>query len=134
MGKMTKRGTDMMSLTEFCSTTGIGRNHGYNAINAGKIPHIRIGKRILISRKIVAEMLDPPAAANGQQPTQPTPIPPKTSDPSLPVRRGGARLSTEKFNELMSAIDALRAGLQEIGDQVMRLRIIQEDLKRDQKP
>ena len=125
-----KPGTDMMSLTEFCSTTGIGRNVGYNAVNAGKIPHIRVGKRILISRKVVAEMLDPLAATNGQK-VQPSP---KTPDRQLPpVRRGGARLSTEKFNEFNSVVDALRAALQGIGDLVMRLRIIQEDLERNQK-
>jgi excisionase family DNA binding protein len=122
-----KKESDTMSIREFCKTMGVGRNSAYNAINAGEIPHLRIGKRILISRKIVAEMLDPLAPANGQQstPVQSTPVQP---DEPQPVRRGGARLNTENLDEFVEIIDALSGALQKIGDLVTRLRIIRDDL------
>lgn len=38
------------TVDEAAALLGIGRNHAYAAIQRGEIPHIRVGRRILIPR------------------------------------------------------------------------------------
>lgn len=61
-GKTTERQT--YTVAEVAQILGIGRNTAYEACNAGEIPTIRLGGRILIPRAAIAELLGG-AAANG---------------------------------------------------------------------
>ena len=45
------------SVDEFCEIMGISRNHGFTAVRNGEVPHLRLGKRILIPRVAVERML-----------------------------------------------------------------------------
>ncbi len=45
------------TVREFCEIFGIGLNHGYQAIHEGKIPHLKIGKRIIIPDSVVENLL-----------------------------------------------------------------------------
>lgn len=46
-----------MTIPEACQYLGIGRNSGYEAAASGKIPTIRIGKRILVPRAALERLL-----------------------------------------------------------------------------
>ncbi|GAC1402054.1 MAG: hypothetical protein NVSMB64_01180 [Candidatus Velthaea sp.] len=46
-----------ISVNETARILGLGRNGTYEAIKRGEIPSIRIGKRILVSRKALENML-----------------------------------------------------------------------------
>jgi len=42
---------------------GLGKSATYDAVARGEIPVIRFGRRIVVSKKALARMLDPQAAA-----------------------------------------------------------------------
>ena len=46
-----------MTVREAAELLGMGKNATYEAIHTGKIPHIKIGRRIIISRVKFMEML-----------------------------------------------------------------------------
>lgn len=50
---------DRLTLTvvEAAAMLGIGRNHLYNLIAEGRIPHVRIGRLIKIPRKALEDWL-----------------------------------------------------------------------------
>jgi excisionase family DNA binding protein len=53
-----KRATaDVISMEEVASRLGIGRNQAYEAVQAGKIPALRFGRRWLIPRAAFDRML-----------------------------------------------------------------------------
>jgi hypothetical protein len=41
---------------------GLGRNATYDAVARGEIPVIRFGRRIVVSKKVLARILDPQVA------------------------------------------------------------------------
>jgi len=47
-----------LSVTEAAQWLGVSRNSAYQGVLAGEIPHIRIGKRIVIPVKALERMLD----------------------------------------------------------------------------
>jgi excisionase family DNA binding protein len=54
------------TVPEVAELLGLGINQTYSAIRRGELPSIRIGSRILVSRRRLLEMLDggtPPEAA-----------------------------------------------------------------------
>jgi excisionase family DNA binding protein len=54
----TKRAAaDVISLEEVAARLGIGRNQAYEAVQAGKIPALRFGRRWLIPRVAFDKML-----------------------------------------------------------------------------
>jgi excisionase family DNA binding protein len=46
---------------------GIGRSAAYAAVARGEIPHIRIGRRILIPRRALDRLLEAQPTANREQ-------------------------------------------------------------------
>jgi len=51
---------ETLSVDEAARVLGIGRNGAYEAVARGEIPSIRIGKRILVPRRQLLELLDAP--------------------------------------------------------------------------
>ena len=47
-----------LRVTEVAKILGISRGSAYEAIQQGQIPHIRIGRRILVPRKAFERLLD----------------------------------------------------------------------------
>jgi excisionase family DNA binding protein len=48
---------DTLSVEDLAARLGIGRNQTYEAVRAGKIPSLRVGRRWLISRVVLDRML-----------------------------------------------------------------------------
>ena len=59
---MEKKGSEVDSLTltvgEACKRLGISRGLCYEAIKRGDLPHLRIGRRILIPKVALERLLD----------------------------------------------------------------------------
>jgi excisionase family DNA binding protein len=55
---------DVISLEEVASRLGIGRNQAYEAVQAGKIPALRFGRRWLIPRAAFDRMLSGEATSH----------------------------------------------------------------------
>ena len=47
-----------MSVPEAARSLGIGRNQGYEAVRAGTIPSVKIGKRLLVPVVALERMLE----------------------------------------------------------------------------
>ena len=47
-----------MTVEEMGRVLGIGRRQAYEAVNRGDIPSIRLGKRILISTRVIQDILN----------------------------------------------------------------------------
>ena len=45
------------TVEEFAAAVGIGRNLAYDSVRSGAVPHIRVGRRILIPRVAVDRWL-----------------------------------------------------------------------------
>lgn len=54
-----------LSVTEAAAMLGLSRNAAYQGCQNGQIPHIKIGKRILISRVQLERLLTGEVKANG---------------------------------------------------------------------
>jgi excisionase family DNA binding protein len=56
-------GQERLTLTveEAATMLGISRAFAYEAVNRGEIPHIRIGRRILVPRSALDRLLDTPS-------------------------------------------------------------------------
>jgi excisionase family DNA binding protein len=52
----TERAT--LTVYEAAKLLGVGRNQTYQAIREGKIPHLRIGSRIVIPRAALSKLLN----------------------------------------------------------------------------
>ena len=48
----------VLSIEEAAKVLGISRTLGYQAAKTGELPTIRIGGRILVSRRVIEKMLD----------------------------------------------------------------------------
>ena len=46
------------TIPEFCRMTGISRNLGYQLAQSGRIPTIRLGKRLVISKVAFQRMME----------------------------------------------------------------------------
>jgi excisionase family DNA binding protein len=46
-----------LTVEEAALLIGIGRSTAYDAINRGELPHVRIGRRVLVLRQPLLEML-----------------------------------------------------------------------------
>ena len=46
-----------LTVEEFAHAVGIGRNLAYDSVKSGEVPHIRVGRRILIPRVAVERWL-----------------------------------------------------------------------------
>lgn len=53
----------VLTVDEAAELLGIGRNAAYEAVKRGEIPTIRLGKKILVLRLKLLEMLGAPDAA-----------------------------------------------------------------------
>lgn len=53
-----------MSVDELATILGVGRRQAYDAVRQGTIPSIRLGKRILISTRIVESILSSEPASD----------------------------------------------------------------------
>ena len=53
-----------VTVPEAARRLGIGRNSGYDAVKAGELPVIRIGKRLLVPKAALDRLLDPIKAAS----------------------------------------------------------------------
>ena len=49
---------DVLSAEEVAKLLGIGRNGVYDAAGRGELPHRRVGKRLLFSRRALLEWLE----------------------------------------------------------------------------
>jgi excisionase family DNA binding protein len=56
-----------MTIDEASVLLGIGRSLGYQMAHNGQLPVIRLGKRLLVSRKAFEAMLDVKPAGNKPQ-------------------------------------------------------------------
>jgi len=56
----------VLTVTEVAGMLGLSRNSTYEGIRRGEIPHLRVGKRILVPRRAIEKMLDG-AKPNGAQ-------------------------------------------------------------------
>lgn len=54
---MAKATAKTMTVEEAAKVLSIGRNQAYDGVNRGEIPHVRIGKRILVLREPLERML-----------------------------------------------------------------------------
>jgi len=48
---------DVLTVAEAADFLRIGRNQLYDAIGRGEIPHVRIGRTIRLSRRVLARVL-----------------------------------------------------------------------------
>jgi excisionase family DNA binding protein len=55
--------SDMVTVEDVAARLGIGRNQAYEAVQQGKIPALRFGRRWLISRVVLDRMLAGETAA-----------------------------------------------------------------------
>ena len=46
-----------LTVSETASLLGLSRNSAYQGVLTGEIPHVKVGKRILIPRKALEELL-----------------------------------------------------------------------------
>lgn len=63
-----------LSVREAAQMLGIARNSAYQGILLGQIPHIKIGRRILVPKAALMKLLegrDVPHAANGSSTSKP---------------------------------------------------------------
>lgn len=51
-------GKATMTVPELSTVFAIGRRQAYEAVNRGEIPSIRVGNRILISTRVVNQILE----------------------------------------------------------------------------
>lgn len=49
---------DVLRPSDIIALTGLGKNSVYELLRAKRIPHIRAGRAILVSKKILARFLD----------------------------------------------------------------------------
>ncbi|GAA4041030.1 hypothetical protein GCM10023063_28480 [Arthrobacter methylotrophus] len=54
-----------MTVPELSKVLGVGLRQTYEAVNRGEIPSIRIGNRILISTRVINQILDAGALESG---------------------------------------------------------------------
>lgn len=47
-----------MTVSEMGQVLGIGRRQAYEAVNRGDVPSIRLGSRILISTRVITQILE----------------------------------------------------------------------------
>ena len=55
---MLKQDKDMLDISDIQAFFGIGRSTAYRLIRSGDIPHIRIGRKIRVPRKYLAEQIE----------------------------------------------------------------------------
>jgi len=51
---------ETLSVPEAARLLGIGRNEAYAAVNAGEIPALRIGRRVLVPKVALKRLLEAP--------------------------------------------------------------------------
>lgn len=59
MGRIT------MTVEEVADALGVSRSSAYEAVRAGEIPSVRVGRRILVPRAALEELLRCPQVAGG---------------------------------------------------------------------
>lgn len=66
-GRVRRQMAGMASVDDLARALGIGRNQAYGFVQSGRIPALRIGRRWLIARPVIARILSgellPPASA-----------------------------------------------------------------------
>ena len=125
---------DVVNVSELAAILGIGKNQAYEFVNSGQIRSVRVGRRRLIPRKELDRLLmkesltlkEPSTSPESSKPLEPSI--PLVNGKSLRVRRGGARLSQEQFDELIDITETLSKIAQQFGDQVMRLRRVRDEV------
>jgi excisionase family DNA binding protein len=56
------------TVTEAACLLGISRTSAYELVRAGTLPALRLGRRIVIARRVLEELLGGPPAAAGMTP------------------------------------------------------------------
>jgi len=46
------------SVAEAAAVLGISRAHGYDLVARGELPHLRLGRRVVIPKRVIEELLD----------------------------------------------------------------------------
>jgi excisionase family DNA binding protein len=70
-----------LTIPEAAEVLGIGRGLAYEAARTGELPGvIRVGRRLLVSRARLMELLGEPSDGNGPAPTEPL------AQPDIPGR------------------------------------------------
>ena len=57
----------VFSVEEASELLGISRGSGYEAVRTGEIPSVRIGRRLLIPRQALLDLLNPQEAQAGRE-------------------------------------------------------------------
>jgi excisionase family DNA binding protein len=52
------------SVTEAASLLGISRAHGYDLVASGELLHLRLGRRIVVPKRVIEALLDVGASGN----------------------------------------------------------------------
>ena len=58
----------VVSVPVAAAQLGIGRNHAYELCRTGRLPHLRLGKRILIPKAAILKLLEEGTTASGEGP------------------------------------------------------------------
>ena len=58
----------VVSVPVAAALLGIGRNHAYELCRTGQLPHLRLGKRIVIPKAAIKKLLDAGTTASGEGP------------------------------------------------------------------
>ena len=61
--KAKRKGAAMASVEELAEVLGVGLNQAYSAVQMGKVPAVRLGRRWLISRKTIDRIANGEVAA-----------------------------------------------------------------------
>lgn len=54
-----------LSVPEVAEVVGISRAHAYELVRAGRLPSIRLGRRLVVPRKALEEFLDTACVLTG---------------------------------------------------------------------
>jgi excisionase family DNA binding protein len=46
------------TVSEAAALLGISRAHGYDLVARGEIPHLRLGRRVVVPKRVIEDLLD----------------------------------------------------------------------------
>ena len=69
---MTDNGALLLSVSQTAKVLGISKNLCYEQINEGRIPHVRLGRRVLVSKVALTDWI---ARESGLVTTEPAVLP-----------------------------------------------------------
>ncbi len=63
MTKTFEEAPDVLKVDQAASLLGLGRNTLYSAIRRGEFPALRVGNRVMVSKRVLLDMLGATVAA-----------------------------------------------------------------------